>query len=203
MKVKNILLAAVVTASALGGQAYATGDSYVGLGFGSAKYDTGVTNLTGTAKLDEKDNSFKVFYGFNVASQVSVELHYADFGETSLTGNNGDNLDYDGDTFEFTDDDVSVKGDAKSFGVSGVFKLFEEATFNPYLKAGVHRWDTKVIGKSVSDSDSVNDDGFDLFFGLGAEVKLSDSFFLTAEYESYKIDSDKVAVASIGAKFAF
>jgi OmpA-OmpF porin, OOP family len=203
MKAKNILLAAVVTASTLASQVYAAGDSYVGLGFGSAKYDTGVTNLTGTADLDEKDNSFKIFYGFNVASQISVELHYADFGDVSLTGNTGDNLDYDGDTFEFTDDDVSVKGDAKSFGVSGVFKLFEEATVNPYLKAGVHRWDTKTIGKSVSGSDSVNDDGFDLFFGLGAEVKLSDSFFITAEYESYKIDSDKVDVASVGAKFTF
>ena len=203
MKIKNILVAAVVTASTLAGQAYA-GDSYVGVGFGSAKYDTGVSNATGTATLDEKDSSVKLFYGFNVAPQIAVELHYADFGESSLKGNNGDTFNLDGSAFSFTANNASIVSESKSFGVAGVFKLFEDATFNPYLKAGIHRWDVKGTVTSASSTPaSVSDDGFDVFFGLGAEFKLSDSFFITAEYESYKVDSDNVAVASIGAKFAF
>ncbi|MFT6201185.1 MAG: OOP family OmpA-OmpF porin [Granulosicoccus sp.] len=204
MKVKNIVLAAVVATSAFVGQAYAANDSYVGLGFGSAKYDTAVSNVGGTATLDEKDSAIKLFYGFNVAPRVAVELHYADFGETSLKGNNGDTFDIGSSSFSFTANNASIVSETTSFGVAGVFKLFEGATFNPYLKAGVHRWSFDATVSSASSATaSVSDDGFDVFFGLGAEVKLSDNFFVTAGFESYNVGDDDAAVATIAAKFVF
>ncbi|MGS2718810.1 outer membrane beta-barrel protein [Eionea flava] len=201
MKKVSALVGALVL---VGSQMVVAGDSYIGLGFGSSKYDTGVSNITGSATLDEKDSAVKIFYGFNVASQIAVEVHYADLGEASLKGNNGDTFDIDSSSFSFIANDAAIVSEATSFGVSGVFKLFDEASVNPYFKAGIHRWDVDAqVSSTSSATASVSDDGFDALFGIGADIKVSDSFFIRAEYESYTIGDDDAAVATLSANIVF
>jgi outer membrane autotransporter protein len=206
MDIKKIastaLMGAILSFGAV--QSYAENKSYIGVGFGSSEYDTGVSNLTGTAALDEDDSAFKIFYGFNVTPRVAIEIHYADFGEASLKGNNGDNFDIDSSTFSFTANSASIVSESSSFGVSSVFKLFDKSTFNPYLKAGIHRWEVDATVTSASSATaSVSDDGFDGFLGLGVDMELSDSFVVRVEYETYKFDSDDASVATLSARFVF
>jgi OOP family OmpA-OmpF porin len=183
MKVKNILLAAVVTASTLAGQAYATGDSYIGMSFGSTDTDTGITNAT---TLTEGDSGFKVFYGFGVSSNFDIELHYADLGEVSAT-----------------DGTIFVSGESNSIGASGVYNFVEEGSFSPFVKLGIHRWSADAVGSSGNVSVAVSDDGFDVNWGVGADINISENFAIRAEYEMYKLDDSDTTLISIGAKFTF
>lgn len=202
MKKKNILVSMVSTVALLG-SLHSSADSYMGVSAGASDIDTEITNLTGTATLDESDSGFKIFYGFNVKPQVAIELHYADFGEAALSGNNGDNFDLGGSTFVFTANNADVVVDGSSFGASAVFKFVEEGTFVPFAKLGIHRWSADVTASTSTSANTVSDDGFDINYGLGAGINITDAFAIRAEYEVYDFDGVDYTLASVGASFNF
>ena len=184
---KNTLIAAVAGTILALSSVQSQADSYFGASFGSADQDTGLAvGQSGVTSLDEKDSGFKIFYGFEVSSNVDVELHYADFGEITAT---------DGTT--------SVKAESNSFGVSGVYNFIEEGSFSPFVKLGVHRWSGDATASNGALSASGSDDGFDVNYGIGADINLSESFAIRAEYEMYKLDNLDTTLLSIGAKFTF
>jgi OmpA-OmpF porin, OOP family len=179
-------------------------DSYFGVSGGVTDIDTGVTALTGTASLDETDSGFKVFYGFKIKPQIAIEFHYANLGEATLSGNNGDNFSLENTTYVFTANNATIKSEADSFGVSGVYSFVEKGTFVPFVKLGLHRWsvDYTETASNLSAA-TVSDDGFDISLGLGADINLSDSFAIRVEYESFDLDGTDVTFGSIGANFKF
>ena len=95
---------------------------YFGISYGDASTDTGITGLTGTASLDEDKKGAKLFAGFNVNDNFAIEGHYSDFGEASLSGNNGDQFVDDGVTYEFLTT-ATIKIKVKSYGLAGVYKF--------------------------------------------------------------------------------
>ncbi len=198
-----LLTGAVLSTSALHSQA----DSYFGVSAGVTDVDTGITNLTGSATLDESDSGFKLFYGFNVKPQFAVEYHFADFGEATLKGDNNDTFDFRGSTVTVQVNDYTVNIDGKSFGAAGVFKFVESGTFVHYAKLGIHRWTADITGSvpigSATISASASDDGFDVFYGLGADINVSDSFAVRVEYELYDFDVTDLTLVSVGAVFKF
>lgn len=198
-KLVAVLAASLLSVSAL----HAKADSYFGISYGVSDIDTGVSNLTGTANLDEDDSGFKVFYGFNVSPQFAVELHYADFGDATLEYSSSDTIDFNGTTYGFgTGSSVAIGG--SSFGASGVLKMFEEGTFVPFAKLGVHRWAADVLSDDGATLFIGSDDGFDVNYGLGADINFSDSFAMRLEYEAFGLgDNTDAILASIGLNFKF
>ncbi len=172
---------------------------YLGAGYGASKNDTGVTSLTGTASLDEDDSGFKIFGGFQFNKFFGVEVGYIDLGEAELKGNTGDTFVSGGTTYQFLVDGVTVTAEGFSIPVFAVFSLpMDTATgvdffkyFTPFAKIGFHYWenDFTVTSSSLS-TETGDDDGTDLAFGLGLNINLTRNFSIRGEWERLNTEEE-------------
>jgi len=159
MKVKNILLATVVAASTLAGQAYADGEWYVGLDATNLSYELDVAP---TETYDLNPLRFKT--GYTSASGFGIELQ----------------------AFGSADDETQSLGSAyktelgTSLGLFGTLSSNTESDFGFYGSFGFASIDTEnvtVLSGNV-DSDKVLVTGF----GFGTYYKIQDNFKVTLDY---------------------
>ncbi|WP_135080942.1 outer membrane beta-barrel protein [Terasakiella sp. SH-1] len=208
---KNIqrYLIAGAIASMIGGQALADDHKtmgprfYVGGAVGKASIDTGVSGLTGSAKLDEDDTGFKLYGGADLNQLFGIEAHYANFGEAVLTGSNGDNFNYKGATYAIIADGVKISASAKSLGAAVTAGVNVTKWLRPMAKLGLHRWDLDANVTSSAGSASLNDSGTDAFFGLGLEANIYQDLTVRVEAERFKFEDEDVDFVSLGLKYKF
>lgn len=176
---------------------------YLGLSGGQTKIDTGVTRLTGTATLDEKDTGYKIFGGLKIDSIWGAELQYVDFGKASLKGNTGDQFNYQGTQYEFTANNAEISLKAKSYGVAMLAGYDVSKVFRPFAKVGLHHWKSTESATSSAGNASLSNSGTDLFYGVGVQFSFTDRVAARLEAEQYKFDSDKVQLISAGLTVSF
>jgi OOP family OmpA-OmpF porin len=165
---------------------------YVGLGAGLTSIDTGLSATTGTAKLDEDDIGFKGFIGFQPHKNIAIEAFYIDFGEASLTGNNGDTFVANGTTYTFIANNVKVGIAASTVGASLVGFIPLHEMVSPIVKIGFHAWESDLSATSSAGGVTLADDGQDIFFGLGGQINFNQNIALRAMVERFKFDDEYV-----------
>ncbi|GEM_PF-545911 len=198
----TVLISAALLFSA-GASAQTHLDYYLGLGYGMAEIDTDVTSVSNGASLDEDDNAIELFAGARINQNLAVEVQYIDFGEASLTGDTGGQFTYQGTTYQFTEDNAAIDAKGDSFGVSGLLGADITERVHLYGKAGLHRWDTELTASSAASFAKADDDGTDLFYGIGANVGIGDQFFVRLEAEQYELDDWDVTNVSLSGMLAF
>jgi len=178
-------------------------NGYVGGNLGQASTDTGVSSLTGTANLDEKDLGWKIYGGVNFNNYFAFEVQYADFGEATLSGNVNDTFVFEGTAFQFlTTAELILDGDSLGFAAIAGFDLNEY--IRPYVRLGGHQWDSSFSVSAGGLSATIaDDDGFDIFYGIGIKVKISEQFSAVAEYENYTFDEENVDLVTAGIQLTF
>lgn len=172
---------------------------YFGAGGGTTSVDTGVTNLTGAASLDDTSTGWKIFAGYQINKYLGVEAGYADLGEASLTGNNGDTFVIDGTTLAFTADGAKVTAEAKTILVEALVMLpLGDMTgnnilgyFTPFVKLGVGFWtlDYSASASNVSQV-TTDDDGTGVVFGGGLNINIIRNLAVRVEYERFSMEED-------------
>jgi OmpA-OmpF porin, OOP family len=176
---------------------------YMGVSVGQTKIDTGVSGLTGTASLDESDTGYKIFGGYQFDQIWGVELQYADFGKASLKGNNGDRFTFEGTQYEFLANNSEVSVKAKSLGAAIVAGYNVSSVVRPYVKLGLHRWDSDASVSSNAGNISISDNGTDPFYGIGVQFSITDQLAARIEAEHYKYDREKAQLISAALMYRF
>jgi OOP family OmpA-OmpF porin len=172
---------------------------YFGASGGQTKFDTGVTAIT--ARLDEKDTGFKVFAGYEINENVSIEGFYADLGNASLSGTNGQTFRINNTTYQFTSSaSVSVKGTALGASILAGVPINEYV--KPYAKIGFSRTKSEV-SYSGTNAPNESETNTEPMYGVGVDFNITKSIALRIEYEFYKSDGEKAKLISAGVKFRF
>ena len=181
------------------------GKFYVGASGGKADIETGVSGTTGTANLDEDDTGWKVYAGYKWDNNFGLEFNYANFGEASLSGNNGDQFVLDGATYEFTANGVNIDLEGTTFGLALTYSLpVIDDTFFIDAKVGAHSWDADMtVSADAAGSVKLSDSGTDPFYGLGLTYQITEEFGAKVEFERYEFDKDDVDYISAGLTFSF
>lgn len=183
---------------------------YAGFNIGKAEANTTVN--IGTATLDEKDTAWKVYSGYKFNNYFSAELFYADLGEGSLSGNNGDTFTYSGTTYNFIVDGASIATESKSLGLNFVASYPINKYFEPFAKIGIHRWDVDMsVGASTIPTSSASDKGTDLVYGAGFDIPISKNLMFRAEWERFEMDPslqgiktmEEIEFLSVGIAYKF
>ena len=174
---------------------------YIGAGLGDSTYDSGVNSLTGTASLDEDDNTAKLFAGVSVNPNLAIELQYADLGEATLTGNDGDRFNINNQAFVFNTDNASISAEGETIGISALGFLPINDSVSAFARLGLHAWDVTGDVTTPDQRTEVEDDGTDVFFGAGVEIALIEQFRLRIEGEHYELDDEDVR--SIGGSLLY
>ncbi len=197
----RILLTTAFTCTALAAAGSAMAGSpheryaYLGLGTGFSslendreEVDNFIESGARQFSIDDDDNAWKGFAGYQFNRYVAAEIFYADLGRVQLHGSEGGGADLE----------------STAYGASLVGQLPVTSWFAPFAKVGAARWDTTVSGNLGDASLELRDqDGVDPVYGLGAQFNFH-PVMLRAEYERYDFDSDYTLdsfTASIGLRF--
>ena len=166
----------------------------------NSSWDTGISNVSG-ATLDEDDTGFAIVWGGPFTDNIDLEIGYADFGETSLSGSSGNTFDYKGTSYVFTaTGTIAVEGDSFFVGIKPKMSLTD--SLDAYARFGLTSWDTILTASSASGSADTSDDGVDLYYGFGVSGNIS-GFTLSLSHSIYEFDADDVdsTALSISVKF--
>lgn len=171
-------IAAAVFASAAQAQLYVGG----ALLYNQFSEDDGFVEFS-KKDFSDKDNGWSAYIGYGFTRNFAVELGYTDFGtfhgyveQSEVTYKNKTDIN---------SYDLSVKA---SYPVTGSFAV--------YGRLGHYRWDTQKIQDAYNNDElqevyTRNFDRNDLFGGVGASLKLTSSWNITAEYRRYRYEEDK------------
>ncbi len=198
---KSLILASLLLASS---SVMATNidNTYMGMNYNKIDFNSGVTNTTGTSNLDEKDNGYKLYLGYNYTKNIAVEVHYADFGEASLSGNNGDRFDLGGTTYEFNQT-ANITIGSKSLGIATVGKTKLTNNIDVFAKIGLHRAKEEANIAATTVSDSTSETKTKLFYSAGLSYPITSQLSATAEYQIYKFNDGDIKGFSVGLNYKF
>jgi hypothetical protein len=199
MKIRNKIIALVISLIAMPTFAYTQAKYYVGAEYTKNKIDTGISNVS--SRLDEEDNGYSIFFGSPINKDFDIEVSYNNFGEASLSGVTGNQFRYGGTLFEFTGAGT-IKAEATSFGIAVKPKLNINKNFDLVATLGAHRWESDLTASSTSGKATETDEGIDLFYGVGLKGNF-DTFSVGLNYNIYKLDSEDVTSMGIRVSAAF
>ena len=184
---RNLLISAV--ALFMTSTVFAQGKYFLSYELSDNEWDTGVAIISG-AVLDEDDNGYAILGGIHLSDNLDIELGYKDFGEASLAGASGNQFTYEGTTYQFNATaTITIEGDAYLIGVKPKYKLSENLSL--YGRLGVSMWDVTLGVATGTSSANVDDDGNDIYYGLGIQGKFGGLDFSLA-HSKYEFDSDEV-----------
>jgi OOP family OmpA-OmpF porin len=146
--------------------------------------DTGlyVGASIGQADLDiDKDTAWKIFGGYQLNRNLSVELGYTNLGEVSETVLG-----------------VTASAEATAWEVIGLYKFPVANQFSIYGLAGIAMVEAEARALGVT----VSDDSTELTFGVGAQYDFSTNVGLRAQWQRYGADED-IDVISLGVVVKF
>jgi len=196
MKKLAILL---FTFSLLSFQSVKSEEFYIGIDYLNNEIDSGITNISST--LDEKDNGYSLYAGMPISDTMDIEVSYNDFGESSLSGVSGNQFIYEGTTYEFNATaTLAVKASSMGVGVKQKYELSEGVML--YGKLGVHQWDSELSIASTTATANADEDGTDVFYGVGLEVNLA-KLKGRVGYSMYDLDGEEVDSINVGFSYNF
>ena len=203
---KSLLSSITLACVVIAGGAFADGEKpsngfYIGALLGKSSIDTGVNTVVG-AVLEEEDTASVFFVGSEINENISVEGFYANFGEASLTGDNGDTFKFNGTTYQFNTS-ATVKLSASSMGIAAKMRFDITDKFDGFIKGGWHWWESEETLAVGTASASTKSDGNDLLIGLGVEYDISEKVALIAGYDRYKFNEDSVTFLNGGIRIRF
>lgn len=184
---KKILLASI-TAIALGSTAFASTNIYFGGGIGYSNYETGISNIRG-GDLDENDKSYQFLVGTDLNKYFAIETEYNNFGEATYDFTNGDSFQLG--NYNYTAiTSGKIKTEAKTLGMSILFKYPLNRYIIPFVKGGYHAYEHKAetatqLGTSISKST-----GGDYHYGTGIESQISKNITTRLAYDNYSFDEE-------------
>ena len=158
------------------------GRFYFGAGVGTTKIDTGISHLTGSAKLDDTDTGYRLMLGYQFTPNIAAEGFYTRYGRASISGNAGDRFQFDGVTYQFLTT-ATINLDISAVGLGGVFSLPVSNSFDLHVRAGMTSWkaDASAAG-TVS-----NENGTDLYYGAGVRYNFNEKTAVSVDYEQSKL----------------
>jgi len=174
---------------------------YVGLSLGSTEVNFKNVQTAAGATLDGEDSAFKIFGGVNLHENFALEGSYIDFGEAVLTMPFGSVLTVNGVSVVSIGATGVAKSTADALALAGVVKG-DVGIAEFFFKGGMHRWESEFTSNFSNVANS-STDGFDLFFGLGTNIEVSDAFAIRLEFENYTLEDDDIDVMTLGGIYRF
>ncbi|MDD9884997.1 MAG: porin family protein [Gammaproteobacteria bacterium] len=178
---KNPLMAALATVVTLTltqpANAQSVGDGYVGFSIGQTELDDACDGnaIVTVTSCDDEDTGLAIYAGYNFHENFAVEGGYIDFGESTTD-------------VVVNSTSATTKNELWSLYGAGVGKINVSERVTLFGKIGFHRWEADVKLSSAN-SISFDDDGFDLFYGVGGQVSMpGDKLKIRLEYQIFEVE---------------
>ena len=205
------LAVAIVAVGLLMGTPIAHAQIYVGAsggatnaGYSKTDFVNNMPNFTLTnVSLDDTDNGWKVYGGYQFTSNLALEAAYVDLGAV--------NTEFDAtivpeDLQALLDDAAAIHPYMTSgIAIAGVGSIGLSQTVAIFGKVGIFDWDAEGYVKEISTGTltDIDDSGTDAMYGVGIQFDINPQMSIRAEWEKYKADRNDVNFTSIGLQYRF
>ncbi len=152
--------------------------------------------------LEDNGNSFAMNLDYFLSKRIAIGFGYTDLGETTLTNISSFVQEIDS-TMQLT-----TKTEAQGFTASALYQMnFNDSSWGGFIRAGVIKWGIdetslqEISGAINEISESKrNEDGVDLFIGLGFTYDISDrlQLGLTANWYELPWDAEETTINGDG-----
>ena len=147
----------------------------------------GSTTLDGSG-FDDSDLSFHPSFGYDFNEYWGIELGYDNFGDYSDSCGAGCT--------------ISVKdADGYNFRLVGTYPINDK--WSLYGSTGLQHWDVKVTVVDTLGTVTLSDDGDEVVFGIGAKVRLGDTFSLRGGFDFFEVNDLDAYTFYIGGEKKF
>ena len=137
---------------------------YAGGGAGLSKANFSCASLVAGAACDNTDRNWKIFGGYGLNANASIELGYADLGKTTANAPAG-----------------SAQIRTRAFELSALVALPLRRDFAVLGRLGAFNGDNRMTGVATGSRTTT-----DLTFGVGLQYDLTDKLQLRGEWQRYK-----------------
>ena len=178
---RNIIVGVLLGSSAFSASAENSASAEILLGMADQEISANGSSASGD------DISFGIRGVLSLHKNISAELSYHNYGEADDTY-----IDEFGDTIN---DKLSTS--AFNLGAKGVLPLENGLSLN--ARIGVSFWDSEFEETDSSFPGEIfkaDDDGVDLYYGVGAKYDISSNFYVGAEYTLTKMDISTEGVSA-------
>ena len=181
---KKLLGAVVLSLTAL--NAHAQG--FLEFGLGQSRIDLDVPSAD---TVDDKDTTWSISGGYMFHPNIGFEVGYRDLGEASASRTIG------GTT-------IRAEAEISGFTLGAVGRIPVSDRFSIVPRVGLYLWEGEgsgtINGVRIT---SFDDDGTDIYFGIGAEYSFTKQLYLGAHWSRFDIDGDDVDVFELRIGFRF
>jgi len=167
---------------------------YVGAGITQSEY--GLDNPLGAEPFDDKDNGYKLIFGFRPHDNFGVEANYIDHGDAIVPSGI---VCIQFITVPCPD---TTKLQAKTLSAFAVGYL-DFPLVDLFAKAGVTAWQFEGQSTPAFPGFSIDEDDVDLAWGLGVQARFG-SIAARLEYENFSIiEDEKLGTISLSFTYTF
>lgn len=157
-------------------------DWYGGIGVVKSSLDEKVVLNNTTLNVEYDKTNIKVFTGIKLSDNLAGEFHYTNFAKEDITINNVA---------------VPIAIEGNSFGGALLYSFTPQSAISAFAKIGLHAYDVEISAGNAK----VSDDDTDLFYGVGVDIKMTDT--LVARFDFERLDLDDTEVDNFGANIVF
>jgi OOP family OmpA-OmpF porin len=164
---------------------------YVGGAYGMSSFSNIDTTGIANPSVDDSDSGFKIYGGFQLNKYFGAEIGYVDFGKVGVSGS-------------VLGVPFTSSSSVTAYTFAGVGTLPLTESFALFGRVGLAAWNVDFSASALGASGSLNDNGTDPFYGIGARFNLNKNWGLVVEYEKYKAsDWGDAAFTSLGVRYKF
>lgn len=183
---------------------FAQSDWYGGIGVVKSSWDESISGIN----FEYDKANVKVFTGVKLENNFAVEFQYVNFAKDDIASVSGVSKIAIGTIPVGTDITISAEAEASSFGGALLYNFTPESDISAFVKVGIHAWnmDSNALVTSAAATETsapISDDGTDLFYGVGVDIKTTDSITTRIDYERFEFDDDDIDNFGVSVVFSF
>lgn len=168
--------------------------AYLGVGYGThsvGDWDASVIDDGSFASIavEDSDTGVRAMGGFEIGRKVGIEFGYTNFGQVYARGNS------DGSSF-WSPGPVSATFSATGFDLTLLGRWKADERVSLHARVGVMFWEADLILRDSNVDFVGNQDGDDIFLGLGLEFVAWGPLSLRSDYVRYSFSD--IEVDSLG-----
>ena len=171
---KAVLFSVIITSLIFTSKVF-SGDFYVGGSIGLSDSDASLSAICAgaTGSIDDTDTGWKLYGGYRINENIAIEGGYVDLGTNSASATLGGTS-------------ITGSGDFTGLTLAGVVGTNVTQSVGIFAKAGLILWDMEASGSSGSTFLAVDDDGTELTFGVGVNMRINSNVKARIEWERFK-----------------
>ena len=171
---KAVLFSVIITSLIFTSKVF-SGDFYVGASIGLSDSDASLSAIGAgaTGSIDDTDTGWKLYGGYRINENIAIEGGYVDLGTNSASATLGGTS-------------ITGSGDFTGLTLAGVVGTNVTQSVGIFAKAGLILWDMEASGSSGSTFLAVDDDGTELTFGVGVNMRINSNVKARIEWERFK-----------------